>query len=115
MKKDLIKKLAKNSFVEDKIHPKIVKYVMQNLSKSDLREYVFFLKKELKSKIVYVKTSQNPTIEQKKEVENMYKNKKIIYEEDKTLGVSMIIKDDDKVIDASFKGLIDRTIDTLKH
>lgn len=112
-KKDL-KNIAKHTIVDGKIHPKIAQFTMQNLNKTDLREYLFYLKQEIKNQIVFVRSSQDLLSAEKKQIEKLYGNKKILFENDKSLGAGITILNNDNIIDASLKGFIDQAIQKLK-
>lgn len=113
-KKDL-KNLAKHTVMDGKIHPKIAKFVMQNLNKTDLREYLFYLKQEIKNQIVFVRTPQDLLAAEKKQIEKLYVSKRILFENDKSLGAGITILNNDNIIDASLKGYIDQAIQELKN
>ncbi len=114
MKKNLIKKLAEFSFRNGSVDKKITNFALLKLSKSDLKTYLFYYKKELGKNAVLVKTSDRVDKITEQKLKEIFKNKQINYIIDESLGAGMYIKSDNDVIDASIKGLIEQAIMSVK-
>lgn len=114
MKKREIKELAKLLVANDKIAPKTAEYILNNLSKKDLKDLLFSLRVEGQKRRVVIKTSEEIDDSTKMQLEERFDGKDIVWEEDENLGGGIIIEDADDTMDFSMRSLIKKTVDELK-
>lgn len=110
-----IKKLAKHTIVDGAVNKAVAQYVTSNLTRSDIKNYVFYLKKEIQQRTVYITSAEELQESQKKKFAEMFVHKDAVFTTDKNLGAGIVIKTNDTIMDASLKGLIDTTINELKN
>lgn len=115
MKKSDIKKLAQVSFDKGIVNKNVVDYVMDKLSKADLKLFLFFLTQEIDKNTVSVVSSHELTTQDKKRLENIFEKEVFNYKTDISLGAGIVIKSEDTIIDASIKGAVNQTINQLKQ
>lgn len=110
-----IKKLAQLAAENDTIPQDIEKYVLEVLSKQELKVFLRNYKSALDKKRIYISTS---TTISKGDITNFlpqFRGKELILTTDETLGGGIKIKHDDTIIDFTFKKYIDDTIEKLKN
>lgn len=102
-----IKSLAFES-INDKgeINKKIADFVLNNLTKKELKIYLRRLKKISKERSVQVKYEGNMNSEMKKAIEQMYKGRTITYERDKSFGGGIMIVDNDLIVNYTIDSII---------
>lgn len=115
MNKNILKKLAKSSIVNGKIEKNIVSFVINKLSKKDIKIYLFHLRNDLKKRQIYVTISSIPSGNVKKDISEIFKNREIIYSIDDKLGAGMEIKYDDNYISISVKKMIEQAISKIEE
>lgn len=109
------KKLAQIAAENDTIPADIEKFVLEVLTKQELKDFLRNYKRALDKKRVYVTTSTEIT---KAEIANLlpqYKTRELILTTDNTLGGGIRVKQDDTVTDFTFKKYIEDTIEKLKN
>lgn len=97
-----IKKLSLASYTNEKLDEKKVNTIVKKLSKSELKSYIKFLKNLEKQKTVYIYLSKMDTQIQN-EFDKMFKDKKIIIQEDKSLIAGFKIIDNDIIYEQNIK------------
>lgn len=115
MTKQKLKKLAQLAAENDTIPQDIEKYVLEVLNKQELKVFLRNYKSALDKKRVYISTSTAIT---KSDISNFFpqfRDKELILTTDETLGGGIKIKQDDTIIDFTFKKYIDDTIEKLKN
>ncbi len=115
MTKQKIKKLAQLAAEDDTIPQDIEKYVLEVLSKQELKVFLGSYKSALDKKRVHASTSTEITKSDFLNIFPEFKNKELMLTIDETLGGGIKIKQDDTIIDFTFKKYIDETIDKLKN
>lgn len=113
-KEQKIKQLAILASQSNTIPEDISLYVINYLSKQDLKLFMRFYKNELDKKRIYVYSQEKLTDNNMKLLKNMYEKKDIILVVDHTLGAGLKIRQNDTIVDFTFKKYINDTIDTLK-
>jgi F0F1-type ATP synthase delta subunit len=109
-----LKKLAEIAVQNDKIPEDISEYVLQYLSKKELKEFLYFYKAALEKKRVHVFSSVELSKEELLKLKEVYKGKDILTVIDNTLGGGLKIRENDMTIDFTFKNYINETIEKLK-
>lgn len=110
-----IKKLVGMTIVDGKIDDTIRKFVMSRLSRTCLRDYLYFFKMELQNRQVNVKLSDLPDEDGRKKFSEIFKDKELKFETDRTLGAGVHIEYGDNVLKLNVQSLIKRTINSLKE
>jgi len=113
--KQKIRKLAYIAAQEDVIPKDIEQYVLNYLGKQELKAFLSFYKNALNKKRVYVSTSSGISKESLKALKDQYKVKEIIEITDETLGAGIKLREDDMIVDFTFKKYINDTIEKLKN
>ena len=114
MNNDQIKKLAVATFRLGKIEPKVAKYVLSKLSRKELIEYLARLKKVVYENSVRVVSAEELSVKTVQSIRTKFKDKSVFFEQDKTLSEGIKIIIGDSVIDRSFSGYINNTLEQLK-
>ena len=106
MNKKQIKQLSIASFVRGSINPKKVLRISSKLKRSELRDYIKFLKSQIDLRLVRIQVPNLKTIDEinfKKQFSNIFPSKKIIIEENPDILLGMKIIDNDKIYDFNLK------------
>ncbi len=107
----IIKDLASGSLDnKGKVDEKIARYVLEKLNKKELKLFLRRFKKISNEKSVTVKYEGKLTDEIKKNLETMFENRIINYEQDKSLGGGIMIIDNDMIVNYTIDGLIENRI-----
>lgn len=109
-----LKELAKLIVGNDKISTKVGEYVLNNISRKELKDLLFYLKSEAKKRKVVIKTAESADEELRAKLSKTFEGKIVEFTEDEGLGGGIVIEDGDDTIDFSVKNLIKKTIDELK-
>lgn len=104
--KKQIKILVKASFNRGNLDSKKVLRFADKMKRSELREYIKYLKAKIAAKIIYIfvpNLEEIDSLETKKQFSKLFPDKKIIFEEDPDLLLGARIVDNDKVYDFNLK------------
>ncbi len=116
MTKKEIKILALKSFVRDNLDSRKVKFFVKKMTRRDLRTYIRTLK-ELESKkkiIVFLPSLEKvKTNEFNKQINRLFPNKKIVYEEDPNLLLGTRILNNDLIYDFNLKNTLENMAETI--
>jgi F0F1-type ATP synthase delta subunit len=112
MESKYIKKLAIASYSKEKLDLNRVNKITKYLSRSDLKEYIRHLKNLEKQKTVYVYLSKINK-QNKNEFDKMFKDKKVILLEDKSLIAGFKILDNDNVYEQNIQNNIKNIINYI--
>lgn len=110
-----LKKLAVIAAENKTIPSEIEQFVLTKLNKKELKTFLHFYRLALSKKRLYVTTPFPISNDELENLKNLYKNKEIINSIDESLGAGIKLKNDDLVIDFTFKKYINDTIDILKN
>lgn len=99
MNKKLLKQLVIESYTKEELDFTKVNAIADLLKRKDLKLYIRALRNQEKKKTVDVITPGELNRDEKKMVENTFKNKKINYIIDSSLIVGLKIIENDKVFD----------------
>lgn len=104
-----IKALVKASYTNDALDEKKVEKIAKLLNRTDLKSYIRALRLEEKKHKVYIalpsKSVYNKT---RKDLENLYKGKEIIFEEDPSLLLGIRVLDNDMLYELSLEDRINK-------
>lgn len=115
MNRQQLKKLADLSITSENVNTNVAKYVLQKLSRDDLKEYLLLLKKLVNENTVYVKTDIDTTQDVKKTLSGMFPGKKLVFEKDHFSGGGIVVRTGDNIFNLSVKNYINQTVETLKE
>lgn len=115
MKKTDLKKLSELTISETgEIDENSGNYILAKLTKKELKLYLNYLKKELEGRRASVRMPELPDKSTENAVSAVFRNRKVYFSEDKTMGAGMQIQLDDNLININVKNLIERAIDKMK-
>ncbi len=106
MTKKQMKILVKASFNRDNLDSKKILRFAGKMKRSELREYIKYLKVKIAAKTVYIFVPNLEEIDSsktKKQFSKFFPDKKIIFEEDPDLLLGLRIVDNDKIYDFNLK------------
>lgn len=104
-----IRLLVKASYTNEKLDEKKVERIVKLLSRSELKAYVRGIKLEEKKHKVYIALPSKSIYNKKrKDLENLYKGKEIVFEEDPSLLLGIRILDNDMLYELSLSDSINR-------
>lgn len=117
MDKKQIAKLAEISYIDNKLDAERVEKIIGHLDKPESRQYLKALKRQEKKLIVYIDHALDLSDENKKNFEQLFPGKKVIFRKDPDLLIGIRITEDDMVYNVNMnnaleqlKNYIDRTI-----
>jgi F0F1-type ATP synthase delta subunit len=113
--KQKIKKIAQLAAMSDTIPQDIERYVLEVLTKQELKDFLRSYKNALDKKRVYISTSTSLTKNEVAKLLPQFTDKELILTTDETLGGGIKIKQDDTIMDFTFKKYINDTIEKLKN
>lgn len=108
MDNKLIKKLAKASYIDSRVDEKKVERIAPNLNRKQLKEYIKALK-NLESKFtVYIDHSSELRGNIKKEIEELFPNKRAIFRKNEDLIMGIKITENDIVGNINLRNSLDQ-------
>ena len=110
-----IKKLVIASYTQNKLDEKKVGKIARLLNKSELREYIKAIKAFEKKNTVIVTLSDGKNKELAKDFTSLFKDKKIVIREDKSLLAGVKIEDFDDVYEFNLKNKIDNIVNFISE
>lgn len=114
MNKKLIKTLAQQTIQGTTVNSRLAEFVLSNLSKADLKTYLFYLRKAIKQHTVYI-TSPNALGESdQKTLSEKFPGKMVQFSSDAALGAGLKIQNGDNVLDTSIHGVLKNVFNQLK-
>ncbi len=113
--KQKIKKLAQIAAEKPQIPRDVEEFVLTKMSKQELKDFLKYFRLELDKKRVYVVSSDAISKDNLNSLKKQYADKELIESLDQTIGGGIKIKDNDLVIDFSFKTFINDTIEKIKN
>lgn len=118
MTKKQIKQLVKLSFVRNNLDPKRVLRFAKIMKRSELRDYVKYLKAQIASKQVIIQVTKIEEIDKpkiQKQFGRLFPNKKIHLEENRDLILGLRVIDNDKIYDFNLKNYFEDMGSYLKE
>lgn len=112
--KDTQIKLLATSLIENEIDKKIAERILK-LQKRDLKKLLFYLKKQIDEKKVYVLSAEELDSNTVKELRKIFTGKEIVEETDKTAIGGLKIRQKDIILDMTIKNTIEQTIKKLEN
>lgn len=115
MTKKKIKELAQISYSKNNLDEKKAYRITNLLNRKELKQYLKELKKIESKKSVEIILSKTPTKKSKKMFENLFPDKKIIYNIDKSLMLGVRITNNDLIYEMSLKNTFQNLVSHLTH
>lgn len=109
MNKNIIKKLAKLTLYKNVLQQEVIEIIINNLSKAELKKYIFYVKQLIEQNTVYVKTADLLDDITKKRIETMFEGKNFVFSVDEEIGGGFKITDNDNTIDLTIRGMLEQT------
>jgi hypothetical protein len=113
-RRTLMKLLVSASFESGGIDGKVVDFVLVRLTRFRLKRCLFFFRREIERRTLYVSAAQpiaEPTL---RRLKSMYPGKEIVCGVDGALGGGIRIEFDSDVFDATIAGFLERAASTVK-
>ncbi len=107
MNKKIIKLLALESYTGREIDPKKVDVIVSKLSRTELKQYIKYLKELGKQKTVTIVTPIDLPDKDKQKLEELYRDKKVVFVKDSTLLVGIKIVSNDVITDYNLKSKLE--------
>ena len=103
-----VRKLVELSFANGKINDTVAKYVLKNLSKKELKEYIKILKHKIEANRVMVSSASSLSASEKTEMGKLFSDYSVEFKEDTQIGGGMKVAIGDTIIDLSVKNYINK-------
>lgn len=117
MNKKFIKKLAHNSFTDNKLDEKKVKVISSNLNRGRLKTYLREIKNISQKNTVYITIPSNSTLTEdaSKTFSRLFPGRKIEIRVDTTLIGGVRIENYDMIYDLSIKSRLEDSIKSIEY
>lgn len=113
MNKKQIKQLAAESYKGINLDPVKAEKISNLLKREDLKQYIKFLKDFERKNSVIVTLPKEPNTQDQKVFKNLFPDKKILYNVDKSLVLGARIIDNDIVYETSVKNTLDNLLNHI--
>ena len=112
-----IKKLAKLTLSDGETSAVLEKYVLEKLTRAELKTYLFFLKQEIKNRKVFVRTPGKPDKDILDKISKMFEGKMVDmhFEQMPSLGAGIQIELQDNLVELSLRNLISRSLENIRE
>lgn len=107
MRKAYIKKLVHSCYIDGNLDPKHVENVTSLLTHAELKQFVKVLKTEETKKTVTVTSAQKLSIEEQKQLKDLYKGNSIHFQIDPELLTGMRVQNADMIYEQSLKNSLE--------
>jgi len=111
----LLKKLAQSIVDSGSVDLAVKKFILNKLNRSELKTFLFYLSILMRKNSVTVISADTFSADHKNRIHSLYKPKNADFQVDDKIIAGLIIKNNDDVYDASFKNMVDLTINKLKN
>ena len=115
MTKKQIKGLVQKSYIKGKLDAKIVSTVAGKLSRKDLKAYIYELRTEENKKYVTITSVNLLKSQEKKEFQEMFPGKELVYETDPDLIAGVKVRTHDTEYELSINNIINSITSHLKQ
>mgnify|MGYP001586782678 CR=1 FL=1 len=114
MNKDIIKKLARITINNGQVDTRAAKYVLSNLTRKELIDYLAAIKRVVYENSVRVISSEALPAKTKQSIKSKFKSMVVFFEQDKSLSSGIKIIIDDTIIDLTVNGYITNALEQLE-
>ena len=116
MKKQQIKQLAQAIVSEGEISENVSKWLLNNLTKAEMKLFVKYLSAEIKEFTVIAKYAGEPSDEVKNKIRQMFRDKNIVYiRDDKEIGAGIKLEFGDYILDYTVSAMIVKIMKGIKE
>lgn len=115
MTKKQLKQLVMQSYINNTLNQKRVEAIADNLKRRELKDYIRTLKKWESKRNVIVSLPYLPKEKEKKILEGLFPQKKIIYNIDSSLILGMEVTDNDLVLEMNLKNTLNNLLSYLEE
>lgn len=116
MKKQQIKQFAQAIVSEGEISENVSKWLLNNLTKAEMKLFVKYLSAEIKEFTVIAKYAGEPSDEVKNKIRQMFRDKNIVYiRDDKEIGAGIKLEFGDYIIDYTVSAMIVKIMKGIKE
>lgn len=88
------------------VNPAVASWVLENLTRSQLKAYLAALRRELRRRRVYVELSGGSANEVGGELGERYPDRELAISRDESLGAGVRVSAGDDIVDASIRGYL---------
>lgn len=96
MTKKTLKKFAELSYNKDLLDEQTVARIADKLSRKDLKAYIRALQNEERKREVYITSASALSAQDKKEIEKVYSDKKVLFSVDPSMITGIKVVEDDQ-------------------
>jgi F-type H+-transporting ATPase subunit delta len=116
MKRSKIREFVKSIIKYDELSTKDLEWIFSNLSRQELKLFMRLLSKEIKDNTVIASFAGELSYENKKKINAMLPNKKILLKrDDENISGGVRFEYGDFVLDYSVSGIIKRILDDIRE
>jgi F-type H+-transporting ATPase subunit delta len=116
MKRSKIRELTKSIVKYDELSVKDLEWISSNLSRQELKLFMRLLSKEIKDNTVTVSFAGGLNYENKKKINDMFPNRKILFKrDDESISGGVRFEYGDFVLDYSVSGIIKRILKGIRE
>lgn len=115
MTKKQIKRLVEKSYADSQLNDSIVQEIADHLKRGDLKRYIKEVKKSESKKVVVISLPKMPSDSVRRQIEDTFPQKRIMYDLDPSLLVGIRIQDNDFVTECDLENTLDRLTDYIAH
>jgi F0F1-type ATP synthase delta subunit len=109
-----VRKLVELSFENGKIDNKVAEYILTNLSKKELKDFLKILKSKVEANRVMISSASILNSSEKITMSRLFPDYSVEFEENKQIGGGIKVTIGDTIIDLSVKNYIDTIILNIK-
>ena len=112
-----LKKLAKLTVSDGETTAEVEKYVLEKLTRTELKAYLFYLKQEIKNRKVFVRTAGKPDKETIDKLKKLFEGRSVDmnFEQLQSLGAGIQIEYKDNLVELSLRNLISRSLENIRE
>lgn len=116
MKKLQIKQFAQSIVASDEISNDVVEWLLNNLTKAEMKLFVKYLALEIKEGTVVAKYAGQPSDIVQNKIQKIFQNKKIVYvRDDKEIGAGIKFEFGDYILDYTVSAMIVKIMKGIKE
>ena len=116
MKKQQIKQFAQAIVSEGEISENVSKWLLNNLTKAEMKLFLKYLSAEIKEFTVIAKYAGEPSDEVKNKIRQMFRDKNIVYiRDDKEIGAGIKLEFGDYILDYTVSAMIVKIMKGIKE
>ena len=115
MKRKQIKALVQKSYIKGSLDKKIVDIIAQKLTRKDLKAYIHEIHSEENKKYVTITSVNLLKSQEKKDFQEMFPGKELVYQTDTTLIAGVKVRTHDTEYELSINNIINSISQHLKQ